>query len=306
MEAERNGSLDNISIDDVLVNSVGLTSDEIEKIIEILRKHDEKISEKNNEQIHDVTFIKKENNIPKEKKIIIEIPNESQNIESSPGVINNVVINNTEYNLAEYTEPEYYNDFLITLKEPLKNVTSIEYINASVQINNKNINNHNNSLTLNTEVQQYNFAIAPKCCNLGELIIILNQIMIDNELKIQFSVRQDKYIVIKSESIFNLENDKTSVLHMLGFIDKQYSDLSEYVSDNRCEFGGKNTPILKMTLNGDKENILKIDLPIEKSIIQKLNTPIEILERVIIKIKQCGNRYYDLENNPPAFNLKFT
>ena len=141
---------------------------------------------------------------------------------------------------------------------------------------------------------------------LSSLIADLNSTFSENNISLNISLRNDNHIVIYSSEPFSLINDKQSLLHLFGFVDKQYNDSNQYISDNKYVLDASVIQFIQIFYfnNGKKNLITRIDSPY-KDIITKNFDPINSLQQIIIKIKQNSDRLYDLCRNTPKMNIHF-
>lgn len=210
-----------------------------------------------------------------------------------------------EINGSDYVDPEFYNNFLITLPTKLTNVSAIEILESDINVNNNNINNWNNELVIILNEREKKFNIPSKSYSLDELVQIIN-LLFNGEIICE--VRSDKYMQFTSQvknSSFVLISTKRSILHELGFVDTRYEGARQYVSDNRISLSEKANTIFHIIYNRNKKTKSKIELPIKENTIIKLDQSIQQLENIIIKIKQQHNHLADLNDISPQMTIKF-
>lgn len=265
-------------------------------------------SEKSDEESEEVPEAQPEKEIVERSDDTSEVEDEPEEplVEENEKESSNLLyINGEEYDLNEYVEPEFYNNFMITLKKPIKNVSVIEVLKADISMQENNINACNNTLKITNESGEHNMSVVPGKYDVEQLIQSLNATFSKNNVDIVFSYGSDKHITIKSSKEFTIENDKTSLLHVLGFEDKSYSEMSEYVSDNKNMLGENLNPTIELIYNGDKNTKHVFDLPIEKKIRKKLDKNIDMVENIIFKFKQTAGCQYDLNGIAPSINILF-
>jgi hypothetical protein len=218
---------------------------------------------------------------------------------------NVIIINDTKYNIDEYVDSMYYNNFMITLKEPIDNIISMEIQNVDININANNITNYNNFLTIKIANDENSLTINPGNYDIDELLRYINSALNCNNIDINFTMRGDNHIVANSQYEFSMGNDKISVLRILGFVDKKYYGTNEYISDNKYCLNTNVNAYLKMIFNGVKNQTCKIDLPFDTTSNKQIDKNINSLTNIIFKIKQDNNCSYDLLGIAPKITLKF-
>ena len=223
---------------------------------------------------------------------------------------NNIIkINEIGYDIDEYLDdPKYYNDFMISLKEPIENASKLVLNNLEIYNNPNNINNCNNNIVFSNQDGEHLITVTPGKYDIVKLIDDLNETMSENKIDIEFTLRGDNRINIKSENVFAMKNDKFSLLRVLGFVDKKYNGSVTYTSDNKYILSNNIDAQLQLIYNGNKNFMSKIyarDLKDGKICTKRMDKDIGPIGTIIFKIRQDNGTLYDLCGNAPKISIVF-
>lgn len=206
----------------------------------------------------------------------------------------------------DYVDNVYYNDFLVKLGDNLNDVHGFEIDNVRINVSEFNIHNYNNQLKLHINDNTYNFVIPIGKYDTQTLLATMNKIFTEKDMQCKIELRSDNHIMLSfPQIIFAIDNDKSSVLRLLGFVQKTYFESNEYVSDNCSKLEKPTIAQLKLCFSNIGERVKEtIDLPINTKVKINFRQPIMGLSDFIIKIKD-KNSLCDLQNTPPQFDIKF-
>lgn len=236
--------------------------------------------------------------------------------------INNTYLKNiTALNVKEcvlqiksdtYAYPQYYNDFLVELENPLENVVSVTIKDIKFPLPEICIKEGENELTIieysrlnNYQPQLINLRIPEGAYTIKNMI---NKIQHEiNRIGANFKIGlyQNNRIKIESttEEIFTLFNGP--IINFLGFIYKSYSGLTEYISNKEFKI------YLYIDTISYCDPIYELDIlnpNLQNNLCIYFSNPIKKLEDLIIKIKNSITKkddLYDFNNKPYEMTLIF-
>ena len=208
----------------------------------------------------------------------------------------------------KYAEPEYYNDYMVQLDKPYKNIKCIELIdykfpNMSQDIE---ITNDNNEFTFIFDNDEQSVQLDTGIYNIKNVINTIQEVLDDAEIHLQLKINNNKIIIQHTEKEnFGLKNDEHSILRELGFTNETYEDNYKYVGEDEI----KNITKMYMFIENisEKDPIGLIDL--EKSVTpikKQFKKPINELKEMIIKFKinKDDDDLVDFNKQPHELNFK--
>jgi hypothetical protein len=298
-----------------MLNNNELNKSEKIKLFEIIRK--EKREQGENEKRLFMNA-KKENEIEKKKKLkSLKIVEESYDSDSDHSEIinemeidqvskksDNIIVIKSE----NYTEPEFYNDYMVEFKKPIKKISKINIIDCAFP-------EFNTKVTIDDESNQFIFVIGDEEKDIGladgdyDMIEVLESIQdaIYDENDITLSITETDHVCIenKKNEIFEIYNTHgVSITRKMGFTKNFYRGKTKYTSDEPVS----NNKELYLFINNISpiDAIAKFNLNNNECIPMKnsFDVPIKELDTMIIQFKTSDEEYSDLiDFNNKSHNL---
>ena len=194
---------------------------------------------------------------------------------------------------SEITDNECYNDYMITLDNPIKikdlNINDIKIPKRETE----NITSENNKLTIEIEEEIKTFELENNYYNRDELLEFLNEGFKINNMEINISINEDEKFVFKSnnDNKFKILNDDNSILSYLGFNKNTYINKKIYTAENSLNIGDNifylvienisDDPLFRIDMDNnkiDKIFELTIDQEIDHLIIKFYKTKNSIIK----------------------------
>jgi hypothetical protein len=140
----------------------------------------------------------------------------------------NISYHTITINSRDYAEPEFYSDYLVKLQNQMKNITCFELISVRLFPEFDNIKN-NKCLRCKIDGTERVIHIDRSFCSIEYVIHFLKE----NIGHINIDIDQNKYITISvsTNCAFELNNDRNSILKLLGFVDDYYYGSRSYKSE---------------------------------------------------------------------------
>lgn len=295
-----------------------LSSSEVDNVISVLKKNKPQPSEIQHDKIEKVA--KQEKIIRRENKklncgvVVSKKHNNEEQDDLDLLSLSSSLLKVDNQNILEIDgknfvdDTIYYNDFMVTLPKQINNVTKINLSNLKLFRNEKNITSCNNCIKFSLDETCHQIEINSGKYDVITLINELNNTTSENKIDMTFTLCPDKRILIKSSSQFTLINEDNSLLKVLGFIDKKYSEKSEYTSDNKISLDDNPKMFIQLIYNGNEKLTSSFEIPENQEEIiltKRLNKPLEKLENVVIRVLQSELIYYDLCGHSPKFTIEF-
>jgi hypothetical protein len=199
--------------------------------------------------------------------------NMNDSIDSNSNNSNEMNTTNLIIISKEVTDKECYNDYMITLSEPIKikdlNINNIQLPKR----NTENITELNNKITIEMNAKINTFELEPNYYNRYEIVEYLNAGFEQMEFNINAYLDSNDEIFFKSTlqthtEKFKMISDENSLLPYLGFGKNTYFNKTEYYPDIPLDIGDN---IYYLVLeNISKEPIFKINLDTDEAEISKL------------------------------------
>jgi hypothetical protein len=211
-------------------------------------------------------------------------------------------------NSSEYGEPEFYNDYLVELSDPVKNIACIEITDYKFPKPNKKItiNENNNQFVFDIDEEQ-TIELEEGEFNINDIIEATQNIFEQNDINIQLSITPDNRVVIKSNNEFILKNESGSILKSLGFTKKIYKNKSKYIAESCCINSSRLYLFIDNISTKDPIGMIELDKKEITPIRKEFKTPIDELTDILLKFKTNNtedNDLYDFNEEPHVLTLK--
>jgi hypothetical protein len=195
----------------------------------------------------------------------------------------------------QHVEPMYYNDYLVSIKEPLSDIISFEITSLKLPPVSDNITSENNSLCFDDK----KVTIQEGYYNIDKLITTLQKELNTDQLTV--TKNDNNIVTIRHSEDVAFKLIGSSLLKLLGFTKELYSGRSSYKSDEKHNIKTNKLYLFVENID-DYKPIMEIDmdkdlkLPVRVLVSDKK----EPLTHIIIKFKQTPNAndelYYDFKN----------
>ena len=242
--------------------------------------------------------------VKKSKKKVRFVEKEDSSVSSEEVIVKKSKVN-IDISPSE-EDKEYYNDYMIDLKERDNKVyTKVSNIRMSIDnFNISTINDMSNIIEFTVDGQTKRIELEDGDYELDDLISGINDNL--EELQIKCFLNKNKLIVFKHKDNFEIDCKNKKLGRMLGFTQNKYMDDNEYVAETINSFS-----IDKIYIyipNIDKKPFATVDRENNVELLYKSSKVLNKLDSIIVRCKDINDDseiYHEFSGVCPSIKLSF-
>jgi hypothetical protein len=204
---------------------------------------------------------------------------------------------------SEYVEPEFFNDYIAELKEPLKKVVKLE-------LSSYKLPQSKYQFTYVGNEEKRTISLVPEK-DINELIRELQNAFNDGEDKLRIKLLKNNKIEISAKHSFDILVNDQALCEVLGFTKLSYFGKKKYVSDKEYNISLMNKLYMYLENIIDDQPFAILDInddTIENQNNTNYKIPIDELNELHIKFKNkadsSDNYLHDFQDQDHELNFK--